>query len=200
VVEQSDLLRSVVSTLERLGVPYMIVGSYGSIVYGEPRFTNDIDIVADLPTCLVSDLCSAFPSPEFYLSEAAARDAVANRFQFNLLHPATGNKVDLIIPRNDEWGRTQLDRRRRVNLGEGFEVYAAAPEDVIIGKLWYYAEGGSDKHLRDIASILKVSGDVVDRGEVAHWAEKLGYTDIWQSVLARVDPKRDTGGAVDGAS
>lgn len=138
-MEQSDLLRSVVSALERLGVRYMIVGSYGSIVYGEPRFTNDVDIVADLSAERVSDFCAAFPAPEFYLSEAAARDAVANRFQFNLLHPASGNKVDLIIPRNDEWGRTQLDRRRRIVLGEGFEAYAASPEDVIVGKLWYYA-------------------------------------------------------------
>jgi hypothetical protein len=186
-VEQSDLLRSVVAVIERLGVPYMIVGSYGSIVYGEPRFTNDVDIVTDLPADRVGDFCAAFPAPEFYLSEEAARDAVANRFQFNLLHPASGNKVDLIIPRDDEWGRTQLDRRRRIGLGEGFEVYAASPEDVIVGKLWYYAEGGSDKHLRDIASILKVSGDAVDREAVSRWADALGYTELWQAVVKKVD-------------
>jgi hypothetical protein len=197
-VEQSDLLRSVVAVLERLGVPYMIVGSYGSIVYGEPRFTNDIDIVADLPSASATDFCAAFPAPEFYLSEASVRDAISNRFQFNLLHPASGNKVDVIIPRTDEWGRTQLDRRRKIDLGGGFEAYTASPEDVIIGKLWYYAEGGSDKHLRDIASILKVSGDTVDRGAVSHWAAVLGYSAIWQAVIDKVDGSRS--GESNGAS
>jgi hypothetical protein len=185
-VEQLDLLRFAVAVLERLGVPYMVVGSYGSTVYGEPRFTNDIDIVADLPARLVEDFCAAFPAPEFYLNEAAVRDAVARRFQFNLLHPMSGNKVDLIIPRDDEWGRTQLDRRRRISLGD-FEVYAASPEDVIVGKLWYYSEGGSDKHLRDIASILKVSGEAVDREAVSRWADALGYGELWRAVVETVD-------------
>jgi hypothetical protein len=192
-VEQLDLLRAVVAVLERLGAPYMVVGSYGSTVYGEPRFTNDVDIVADLHAERVSDFCAAFPTPEFYLSEDAVRDAVAGRFQFNLLHPASGNKVDLIIPREDEWGRTQLDRRRRISLGD-FDAYAASPEDVIVGKLWYYSEGGSDKHLRDIASILKVSGDAVDREAVARWAAALGYAELWQAVVKKVD-EASAGGA-----
>lgn len=187
------MLRSVVVVLERLNVPYMIVGSYGSTMYGEPRFTNDIDIVADLPIGCVGDFCAVFPAPDFYLSEPSVRDAVTNRFQFNLLHLASGNKVDVIIPRNDTWGRTQLDRRRRIALDAGFEVYAASPEDVIIGKLWYYAEGGSDKHLRDIASILKISGEVVDRGLVARWVDELGYTSIWQLIVEKVDG-RSSGG------
>lgn len=186
-MEQLELLRLVVTVLERLNVPYMIVGSYGSTMYGEPRFTNDIDIVAELPAASVTEFCAAFPAPEFYLSEASVREAITNRFQFNLLHPASGNKVDVILPRADEWGRTQLDRRRRIDLGGGFEASAASPEDVIIGKLWYYADGGSDKHLRDVASILKVSGDAVDREEVSRWARELGYSAIWEAILAKVD-------------
>jgi hypothetical protein len=72
-------------------------------------------------------------------------------------------------------------------LGGGFEAYTACPEDVIIGKLWYYAEGGSDKHLRDIASILKVSANAVDRDTVSRWAGILGYSAIWEAVIAKVD-------------
>ncbi len=198
MVEQSELLRAVVAVLERLGVPYMVVGSYGSIVYGEPRFTNDIDLVAELPGARVAEFCAAFPPPDYYVSEPAVRDAIATRFQFNVLHPATGNKVDVILPRTDEWGRTQLDRRRRVALGDGLEVYAAAPEDVIVGKLWYYAEGGSDKHLRDIASMLRVSGAAIDRATVARWAAQLGYTAVWELVLQRVDGTAP--GGADGTS
>jgi len=30
--------------MERLGIPHMLVGSFASGAYGEPRFTQDIDI------------------------------------------------------------------------------------------------------------------------------------------------------------
>jgi hypothetical protein len=47
------------------------------------------------------------------------------------------------------------------------------------------AEGGSDKHLRDIAGILRVSPAEVDRGYVAEWAQRLGVTAIWEAVLGK---------------
>lgn len=70
-MEQPDLLRYAIETLERLGIPYAIVGSFASGAYGEPRFTQDIDIVLGLTREQVGPLCSAFPLDEFYISEAA---------------------------------------------------------------------------------------------------------------------------------
>ena len=64
--------------------------------------------------------------------------------------------------------------------------YTAAPEDVILAKLWYYHEGGSDKHLRDIAAMLQVSGEVIDRGYIDRWARELGYTEEWRAVLEKL--------------
>ncbi len=44
-----DLLCSVIDILERLELRYFVTGSVAAIYYGEPRFTNDIDVVVDLP-------------------------------------------------------------------------------------------------------------------------------------------------------
>ena len=104
-----------------------------------------------------------------------------------MLHLSSGNKVDFIFPKSGEWGGSQLSRRRRVTLEGGSTVAVACPEDVILGKLWYYSEGGSDKHLRDIAGILRVSGELVDRADVTAWATKLGYLDTWTRILETVD-------------
>lgn len=186
-MNQRDLLAYTLAALDRLAVPYMVVGSFAGYVYGEPRFTQDIDLVLELPVGAVPPFCAAFPSPEFYLSEKAVRDAIRSRFQFNVLHPASGNKIDCVFPREDDWGRTQLTRRRREKVLPDVEGYIASPEDIILGKLWYHADGGSDKHLRDIAGILRVSGELVDRDDVTAWATKLGYLDIWRNVLAAVD-------------
>ena len=63
----------------------------------------------------------------------------------------------------------------------------AAPEDVILGKLWYFSLGGGDRHLRDIAGILRVTGDGVNRAEVERWASQLGALEIWHQIVAKVD-------------
>jgi hypothetical protein len=55
-MEQTDLLRFAADTLERMNVPYLVVGSVACIAYGESRFTHDIDIVAELSPEHVADL------------------------------------------------------------------------------------------------------------------------------------------------
>jgi hypothetical protein len=175
----------------------MVVGSCASIAYGETRFTQDIDIVAAFTLNHVSGLLAAFPSPEYYLSKSAAEDAIRTSFQFNVIHPASGNKIDFILPRTDAWAKARMARRRPVRLLPDRDVMTAAPEDVILGKLWYYAEGGGDRHLRDIAGILRVTGDGVDRAEVERWARQLGHLDIWEAVVEAVDaPDRPPGPGV----
>ena len=43
--EQQEVFGNVVDVLERLDIPYMIVGSVASMAYGEPRLTLDMDVV-----------------------------------------------------------------------------------------------------------------------------------------------------------
>jgi hypothetical protein len=61
-----------VQVLEEIGIPYLVTGSTATIAYGEPRFTNDIDVVVDLHLDQVPALCAAFADPEYYLSRSAA--------------------------------------------------------------------------------------------------------------------------------
>ncbi|MCX7426353.1 MAG: hypothetical protein NTW96_12115 [Planctomycetia bacterium] len=185
-MEQNELLRRVVDILEEQGITYLLVGSLASGVYGEPRLTHDIDVVVDLRPEQVARLCDAFPAPDYYVSEKAAREAVAGGRQFNVIHPASGNKIDFMIARRDAWGRSQIDRRRREQILPGRPGYTAAPEDVIVGKLWYYREGGSEKHLRDIAAMLQVSGDEIDKNYIDHWTRQLGLAEQWRAVLDRL--------------
>ena len=186
-MEQIDILRHAVEALERMNVPYLVVGSFASIAYGESRFTQDIDIIAAFQLKHVDELLTAFPPEDFYLSETAIRDAIRTSSQFNVIHPSSGNKIDFILPRADEWATVRMSRRRPVRLLPDRDVMTAAPEDVILGKLWYFSEGGGDRHLRDIAGILRVTGNDVNRAEVERWASRLGYLEIWQQILAKVD-------------
>ena len=182
-MEPDELLRRLVETLERLDLPYLITGSVATILYGEPRFTNDIDVVVQLPPGRVDDLVEAFPGDEFYLDGERIRQAVANKSQFNIIHPASGLKIDIMVPAMDEFDRSRFARAKRVRPAEHYEATFASAEDVIVKKLQFYAEGGSDKHLRDIASVLRISASDVDRDYVTVWADRLGLRKIWDQIL-----------------
>ena len=192
-MEQTDLLRHLIRILERLDIPYMVVGSMASAAYGEPRMTQDIDVVVDLNRQHVRPLCDAFSSEDYYVSEQAAMDAARGRGQFNIIHPASGNKIDLMAVPAGAWGRSEMSRRQRTLILPDLEGYCARPEDVVLGKMEYFREGGSEKHLRDIAGILRVSGDAVDREYVVRWAGQMGLSDVWDDVLRRLDSGRAEG-------
>lgn len=184
-MDHLELLSRLVAVLDELGVAYMVGGSQASMYYGEPRQTNDIDVVADLWSDHIGALMSEFPFPEYYLDEQAVAEAIQARGQFNIIHPESGLKVDVILPRRTAFDQEELRRRRRLPLGSGREAYFASPEDVILYKMMYYREGASDKHLRDIAAMLQISAVGIDEEYVDRWASELGLTDIWQVARRR---------------
>ena len=64
----------------------------------------------------------------------------------------------------------------------------ASPEDVILKKLAYFQQGGSEKHLRDSVGILKVQADATDAAYLAEWVARLGVAAEWQLVQSRLTP------------
>jgi hypothetical protein len=184
-MEPSELLQRIVAILERLGLRYFVTGSMATIFFGEPRFTNDIDIVVDLPANRIAEFCAAFPAPELYLSEETVHRAVSRRGQFNIIHPSAGLKVDVMVPADSAFNRSRFSRVQRIRPAPGFDANFSSAEDVILKKMEAYREGGSEKHLRDIAGVFKISGDHLDRGYIAEWSDQMGTSEIWQEVLRR---------------
>jgi hypothetical protein len=84
----------VVDVLERLDIPYMVVGGFAAIFYGEPRLTLDVDIVVDMKWRHIAPFIKAFPILDYYVSEEGIRDSLQRRYPFNVIQPTTGAKVD----------------------------------------------------------------------------------------------------------
>lgn len=164
----------------------MISGSLASIHYGEPRLTLDVDLAVRLNESEIPCLQTLFSQPEFYLPPPevlACELSRVTRGHFNVLHLATGNKADFYPSRNHPYNRWAWEHRHLVQLGTS-EVYFAPPEYVILWKLEFLREGGSDKHLRDIRSMLLVSADAIDIDFISHATAELGLTPVWNIVLA----------------
>ena len=181
-----ELLAAVTDVLESMNVPYAVTGSMASMYYGEMRTTNDVDIVADLRIDQVREFVSRFPQEHYYVSEDAVREAIRLREQFNIIRADAGLKADIIIPKDSPHDRLQLSRANRVKPIESIEAQFAAAEDVILKKLWFYQMGGSDKHLRDIASIWKLHSNTLDMKYLEEWIQKLGVAAEWKAVLDRI--------------
>jgi hypothetical protein len=184
-----ELLKKVVETFESLDIPYLVTGSVASMAYGEPRLTNDIDIVASIKESHIAGLLEAFPDSEYYISEDDIREAIVRQWQFNIVHPSSGLKVDVIVKKDSAFDDSRFSRIQRIFPAESYQANFASPEDVIIKKMEFYKEGGSEKHLRDITGILKISGGAIDREYVSDWAKRLELTEIWKAVLRRIKEK-----------
>ncbi len=185
-MEQHELLRYIVRCLESAGIRYLITGSMASMVYGEPRFTNDVDIVIEVHEEDIARLKEFFPESDFYFSEDVVKRAVRESGQFNVIHPSTGFKIDFVIRKDNPFDDSRFSRIKRLKATEDTEASFASPEDVIIKKMQYYKLGGSEKHLRDITGILKVSEGMIDYGYIEIWAERVGVVDVWQAILRRL--------------
>lgn len=187
-MEPTDLLRKLAEVFENLQLQYLVTGSTATIAYGEPRFTNDIDVVLDLTPRAIEAFLAVFPDHEFYISRPAIETAIATHGTFNIIHPSSGLKVDIMIASHSEFDRSRLSRGRPLAVLPDRLVTFASPEDVILKKLEFYRDGGSNKHLRDIAGVLKLQGDRLDRQYIELWAARMGLLAEWRLVTT---PRHD---------
>ncbi len=179
-------MQKVVDFFERESIQYRIVGSMASIVYGETRMTNDVDILVDLPLEQAEALSREFPPPEYYVSLEAMQQAIKSRHQFNIIYVDTGFKVDIMIPSNTEFSQLDITLGQRHAKEGVFNAMFATPENVILKKLQFFKEGGSDKHLRDIAGILNTQGDKIDQDYLDKWAAELGVVEELEVVRRKL--------------
>lgn len=165
----------VVDVLERIGIPYMVVGGFAAIFYGEPRLTLDVDVVADIRLQHIKPLLEAFPMPQYYASEDAIRDALARRYPFNIIQPSTGAKVDIVPLPQDLFTRLAFQRRQRLEFdAQGRSADFITMEDIVLAKLIAHRETGSEKHLRDARGILLLQWEGLELGVIRRRAQATG--------------------------
>jgi len=175
--------------LDAVQIPYTIGGSIASSFAGEPRSTVDIDIVVALEERHVDALVAAL-TEEFSVDADALRRAVRARSSTNLIHRATQLKVDLFVAGGTPLDARQLARGQPVDLGEARRLYVHPPEDILPQRLRWYRRGGevSDRQWRDIAAIVRVQAERLDRDYLREGAAILEVSDLIDRALAETPP------------
>lgn len=176
----------IIEVFERLHVPYFIGGSIASIIHGVIRTTLDADIIADLHEGQVDSFVTAL-AVDYYLDAASIHDAIRYRRCFNLIELASMFKIDIFIPRWNDYLREEFSRRQPVMLSTPPEhaVCIASIEDTILSKLDWYRLGGhvSDRQWRDVIELVKIHRDELDLAYLKKWASALQVEDILDKVL-----------------
>jgi len=183
-MEQIDVLHDAAQRLDRLGLPWMLVGSYASGYHGEPRFTNDIDIVIAYEESDIARLVAAFEQ-DYYADAGMMREALQYQTLSNVIHNEACYGVDLIPLKADEYSQLALQRRRRVDLG-GFEVWIATAEDVVLAKLRWARDSRSEMQFRDVLNVMRVTTDL-DLPYLRLWALRLGVMEDLERLLAEAE-------------
>jgi len=180
-----DLASLFTERLAAAGVEYMVTGSTACIAYGEPRLTLDIDLVVELTSLAQAEAIErCFPLTDFYtppIESITIEMRRSLRGHFNIIHHDSGYRADVYVMGRDPLHAWAFSRRRRLTFGNS-ELVLAPPEYVVVRKLEYFREGGSEKHVRDIASILRVSSGDVDLEQIASLVERMGLQTQWQQA------------------
>jgi len=178
----TDPLAFYLEGFNELRVEYMVTGSVAAIVYGELRVTHDVDIVVRLPASRAARVAEVFGGSEMYVPpiEVIREEIGRRRFgHFNLIHGPLAFKADVYLVGDDPLHEWALEHRQEA-VHAGVKAWIAPPEYVILRKLEYFREGGSQKHLRDIAWMLHVSRDRIDLPLLETKVRELGLEPEWE--------------------
>lgn len=187
-MEQVELILLFTEPLDRLKLHYIATGAVASTIYGLPRFTNDLDIVLDLPSSKIKRFINTFALSEFYCPPEEillVESKRTNRGHFNLIHHETGFKADIYIRGKDELHEWAFRNRRQIILENGKNIWVAPPEYVIIRKLEFYREGRAEKHIFDIQGMLEISDDNIDFTLLLQWIKKRKLETEWNRLVSK---------------
>jgi len=162
----------------------MLSGSTALLVYAEPRMSRDIDFVVDLGGFQIPRFVAAFEA-DFYVDEVMVREAVGARDMFNIIHEDSGWKVDVVVAKEEPYRQLELSRRVPMQIGST-QIPVVSREDLILTKLWWSKESGSEMQRRDVKNLLAASVGL-DRVYLARWAAHLGVTELLSELIAAAD-------------
>jgi len=191
LLDIAGFLKLVIEALEAAGVEYLIGGAIAEWAWGEPRATQDLDLVVNIPIKSINKLSKELEKRDLLIPAEIILDAIVEDradIPLNAIHMHSGLKADLYpVREGDELRHSAFRRRQQVDYGPPIgKVYIHSPEDLILYKLIYFGLSQQSKHSRDIAAILKSKKSELDLDYIEGWVTRLGLTSLWKEMLDNI--------------
>jgi hypothetical protein len=187
VQDPSEIARMLHSIFETFNISYYITGGVCAIAYGEPRTTQDLDVVVEVDRLEIMLLVKRLEADGFYCPPGAVEDIQSGRGRvLSVTHMQLILNADIVLNNKTDFDRSKMQRRRleAIGLDESEQFWLASPEDVILAKLLWGQQSQSEKQWRDVLGVLKVQGDTLDFAYLTQWAAQLDLTELIQRAIA----------------
>jgi hypothetical protein len=190
-LDLASFLKLVIEALDAAGVEYLIGGAIAEWAWGEPRATQDLDLVVKIPIRSINKLSNELKKRDMLIPAEIILDIIMEDradIPINAIHMYSGLKADLYpVREGDELRLSAFQRREQVDYGPPIgKVYIHSPEDLILYKLMYFGLSQQSKHSRDIAAILKAKKMELDLDYIEGWVARLGLSSLWKEMLDNV--------------
>jgi hypothetical protein len=178
-------MERIAALLAELKIPFHFTGGIAVFYYGEPRFTQDVDLVVQLSAdCPETNLLLARLSQDWFIHLPTAFQAIREKTLFQAIDRATMVKIDFHV---GEKIPGELDRTRNCEYVPGSVIPLVSHEDAILSKL-IWMRMGSHKAKFDATAMWK-RGDDLDVAQLRVQALKLGLA----SELSRIEQAAASG-------
>lgn len=181
---ETEAVLAILRLLNDQQIAHLIVGSLSVNYYGQPRSTNDVDLVIDAsPSELESFLTACagdFETDSQYLFET-----ITGTTRLVLTHRSTRFKVELFLLSDDPFALLRFSRRIPIEY-YGVHTFIPSKEDVVIQKLRWLARGKRAKDRDDARMVLAVTGNQLDMEYIRSWTERHGSTRLLDDLLSEI--------------
>jgi hypothetical protein len=180
----AECVTAFVDALNRAGIPFMVVGSFSSNVYGIPRSTKDADFVLEAEADAIGLLAREIDR-HFTLDPQASFETVTGTTCYRFTHRDSAFVIEVFLLSADPHDIARFSRRVSASV-EGHSVRVPTAEDVVITKLRWSRHGKRQKDIDDVRGIFAIQADQLDLEYVRQWTDQHGTRAILEQLLSDV--------------
>jgi hypothetical protein len=181
-------LAAVIDALNSLEIPYMLVGSYSSNVFGVARATKDADLVVELGQRRIGEIARLI-GPGFRLQEQLTFETITGTVRYIIDVVDDPFRIELFRLSNDPHDQSRFCRRQEVEAPAlGRRVFLPTPEDIIVTKLRWSLHSGRGKDRDDARDVIAVQGERLDFEYIHRWADEHGTRELLDDIRRSIPP------------
>ena len=172
----------IIAALDKAGLPYMLVGSLSSMLYGVSRNTKDADFVVEFGNHRVSAVRQFLPS-EFKLDPQVSFESVTGTTRYIFDVATTGFRIELFKLSTDSHDQERFRRRVHIPIPHlGCTACVPTAEDVVITKLRWSLHANRNKDRDDVRDVVTVRGELLDWDYIHHWCDQHGTRETLDEI------------------
>lgn len=142
------IISKIAKALNRNGIDYIVIGGQAVLLYGEPRFTKDVDIILGVDIDYLERILEITNKIDFKPIPKDLENFVKRTYVLPLMEKSSKIRVDLIFSFSP-FERRAIERAKTVDINNT-KVSFVSLEDLIVFKLF----SGRAKDLEDVKVLL----------------------------------------------